>query len=174
MASWHAGLVSILDSLFIFGANYAYFVIMIIAVAFIAHQPRQQQKAALLLGIFSFPLTYGVLKAIGCFYYDPRPFVVGHFTPLIPHEPNNGFPSGHTLIAAVISSLLWPFTGPLSLICWGLTVFVAVSRVYVGVHHAVDVIGSMVGSIVVTGFVCRTLLPKRNNGDTNPGRTSVH
>jgi undecaprenyl-diphosphatase len=163
MASWHAGVMSILDSLFIFGENYAYFIIMIIAGGFIACQPRQQQKAALLLGSFSFPLTYGLLKAIGYFYYDARPFVVGHFQPLIPHEANNGFPSDHTFIAAAISAVLWPFTRPVSLICWGLTALVAISRVYVGVHHAVDVIGSMVGSIVVTGFVCRTLLPRRNN-----------
>ena len=172
MASWHAGVMSILDSLFIFGANYAYLIIIVVAGAFIARQPRQQQKAALLLGSFSFPLTYGLLKAIGYFYYDARPFVVGHFTPLIPHEPNNGFPSGHTFTAAAISSLLWPFTKPVILICWGLTVFVAVSRVYVGVHHAVDVIGSIVGSIVLTTFVRRILLPRRNNGDANPRRTS--
>lgn len=145
----------ILDSLFIFGANYAYFIIMIIAGAFIARQPWQQQKAALLLGSFSFALSYGLLRAIGYFYYDARPFVVGHFTPLIPHEATNGFPSDHTFIAAAISALLWPFTRPVSFVCWGLTVFVAVSRVYVGVHHAVDVIGSMIGSAVVTGLVWR-------------------
>jgi undecaprenyl-diphosphatase len=87
--------------------------------------------------------------------------------PLIRHEANSGFPSDHTFIAAVISSLLWPFTRPVSLICWALTVFVAVSRVYVGVHHAIDVIGSIVGSIVVTGFVCRTLWPNANTRKTS-------
>lgn len=164
--------MAISDSLFIFGANYAYLIIVIIAGVFILRQPGQQQKVALLIGTISFPLTYGLLKAIGHFYYDPRPFVVGHFTPLIPHEANNGFPSDHTFIAAAISGLLWPLTRPLSLICWALTAFVAASRVYVGVHHPIDVIGSILGSIVVTGFVCRTLLPKRHNFHANPRRTS--
>ena len=89
--------MGILDSLFIFGANDAYLIIVIIAGVFIVRQPRHQQRFALLIGAISFPLTYGVLKAIGHFYYDPRPFIVGHFAPLIPHDADNGFPSDHPL-----------------------------------------------------------------------------
>jgi hypothetical protein len=47
--------MGISDSFFIFGANYAYLIIVIIAGAFIVRQPRQQQKAALLIGAISFP-----------------------------------------------------------------------------------------------------------------------
>lgn len=152
---WHSDVMGTLDSLFVFGANDVYLFIVLIAGAFILRQPVQQRKRTLLLGVISFPIAYGVLKLIGHFYYDARPFVVGHFLPLVPHEANNGFPSDHTFIAAAISALLWPFTRPGSLICWGLTVFVAVSRVYVGVHHPIDVIGSIIGSILVTGLVWR-------------------
>ena len=55
-----------------------------------------------------------------------------HFEPLIPHEPDNGFPSDHTLLGGAIASLLLPFEKRLSAGAWILTVVFGLCRVYAG------------------------------------------
>src|SRR5207302_9156851 len=72
---------------------------------------------------------------------DPRPFVEGHFRPLLPHTPNNGFPSGYGLMSAdVVVGILFlsrrwvvPFVVLAVLIDW--------ARVGVGIQHVIDIVG---------------------------------
>lgn len=99
-------------------------------------------------------------------YRDPRPFTVDHVKPLISHAADNGFPSDHALLAALIVagigllSIRWavPFVVFAVLIDW--------ARVGAGIHHLSDVIGSSVIVAVVTLIavslarpVSRMLLP---------------
>src|SRR5918911_1623581 len=51
-------------------------------------------------------LSYVFAQVGGLLYYDPRPFAVGHFQPLIPHAADNGFPSDHALVAAVLVAVV--------------------------------------------------------------------
>src|SRR5947209_16094477 len=75
-------------------------------------------------------------------YTDPRPFTVDHVKPLFSHAADNGFPSDHALLAAMIVagigllSIRWtlPFIAFAALIDW--------ARVGAGIHHVSDVIGS--------------------------------
>ena len=56
-------------------------------------------------------ISIGVIALIlGHLYYNPRPFVVGNFTPLISHSVDNGFPSDHVLLASAIASILYFFS----------------------------------------------------------------
>src|SRR5260370_42636289 len=99
------------------------------------------------------PVVYILSMLGGALYYDPRPFVVGHFTPLIPHKPNNGFPSDHVLWSAATAAIVFPSNKYLSLILWLLTILVSASRVYVGVHHPIDIVGSIAIAILVAFIV---------------------
>ena len=109
------------------------------------------------------PIMYLVLVLVAHVYFDPRPFVVGHFTPLIPHDPDNGFPSDHTLLLSAVASLLYPFNKRASYLLWLCTVTVGVSRVYVGIQHPIDVIGSIIIAVIVSyaGYQILQMIKKR-------------
>lgn len=111
-------------------------------------------------GIMALPIMYVALKLLAMLYFDPRPFVVDHFTPLIPHDPDNGFPSDHTLLSAATASVVYPYSKKISMVLWVLTVLVGASRVYTGIHHPVDVLGSICIALVVAALTYFLLLPK--------------
>ena len=133
-----------MDYFFIFGAKYFYLLVLALAFFWFLKQPKDKKKEILIFGLFALPVIYITAKLISLFYYDPRPFIQSHFTPLISHKADNGFPSDHTLISAAVSAVTYPFNKKLSVLLWVITALVGVSRIYVGVHHPIDVLGSMV------------------------------
>jgi undecaprenyl-diphosphatase len=90
--------------------------------------------------------------------FDPRPFAVNHFQPLLPHTANNGFPSGYGLLAATIVAAIFfanrrwtvPFIILAFLIGW--------ARVGVGIHHTVDVAGSW-GIVLLASLIAFVIGP---------------
>jgi len=99
---------------------------------------------------------------IGMFYYNPRPFVVGDFTPLIPHEPDNGFPSDHILLSSAISTVIYPFSKKVSVLSWFFTILIGISRILAGVHQPIDIAGSLIIAIF-TSFVTFQLLFRKSD-----------
>lgn len=83
-------------------------------------------------------------------YDDPRPFVVNHFTPLVPYTTNNGFFDGYAVLAAVTAFVVlflnrrWaiPFVILALLVDW--------ARMGLGVHHPVDIVASWVFAALAT------------------------
>ena len=114
------------------------------------------------------PVIFIVSKIGALLYNDPRPFVAGHFIPLIPHEPDNGFPSDHVLLCASIAAVIYPSSKSLSLILWGLTLLIGISRVHTGLHHLVDVVGSIIMAIVVAAIVYRIINRRKISADSTP------
>lgn len=141
------------DIFFIFGAKYLYIAIVAIAFIYFVQQTRAVKKRIVILNAIALPSIYAIAKSISLFYYSTLPFVEGNFTPLIPHEADNGFPSEHVLFGAAISSVLYLFNKKVSAALWALTFIVGVSRVYAGVHHLGDVAGSIIIAILGTTFI---------------------
>ena len=136
--------MQLLNSFFIFGAKYLYLLAVITALVYFLPLPRQKKKELVLFGIITLPVMYGISKIAGLLYYDPRPFVATHVPPLIPHEPDNGFPSDHVLLISAIASIIFPFSRKTSALVFFLAILVGISRVYAGIHHPIDVLGSMI------------------------------
>jgi len=102
-----------------------------------------RRKTLLLRGIVVCILAVILAKGGGALYNEPRPFVVQHVAPLIPHEADNGFPSDHTLLCFACAFLLMPFSpraiGPVLLIA----VTVALARIASLLHSPLDIVASI-------------------------------
>ncbi len=138
-----------MNILIVFSAKYLLYVSVIVAVAYFAKQPRPRQKEMLVFAVILLPFAYAIAKIAGHFYFDPRPFVVGHFTPLIPHAADNGFPSDHTLLASAVAATVFYFNKRLGLLLFVLALFVGAARVLAGVHHPMDIVGSFLAVLIV-------------------------
>jgi len=141
-----------LGALSILAATYLWYVIIGIAVVYFLTQSWPEKKRMLIFAALVLPLVYIVSMIGGALYDDPRPFVVGHFSPLIPHKPNNGFPSDHVLWSAATAAIIFPSNKYLSLILWLLTILVGAARVHAGIHHPIDIVGSILMVIVVAAI----------------------
>lgn len=141
------------DLFFIFSAKYLFVFPVLLAGIYFLMQSRVSQKRILIFTIPSLALTYLLALLAGQAYYDARPFVVGRFVPLIPHAPDNGFPSDHALLVSAIAIIGTYLDRKLGIALWILGLIVASARVYVGVHHPIDVLGSIAISVIATSLV---------------------
>lgn len=146
-------------ALTIFAANVLIFVSLALAVVTIAVLLLRARSRilpwALGAGI-TLTLSLVLGKIAGLLYDDPRPFVVEHVTPLVPHAPDNGFPSDHALLAAAIVALVLLAQPRASVPFAVLAVLVDWARVASGVHHVIDVVAS--SAIVALALVVARLV----------------
>jgi undecaprenyl-diphosphatase len=142
-----------MDMFFIFAAKYLFILPIIILGIYFLLRPHQEQKRLILFAVPAVLLAYIIGTIANHLYIDPRPFVVGHFTPLIRHSPDNGFPSDHTLLVSALAAIGIAWNVRIGAVLWAIAGIVATGRVYVGLHHPVDVIGSMLISILAVYLV---------------------
>ncbi len=128
---------------YIFGAKYLFLVILGFFVGFFLWQKKGIQRRMIWLSIFALPLSYILAKVAGLIFYNPRPFVSDGVKPLIYHIADNGFPSDHTLLCATLSFIVYFFNKKIGAILIGISLLVGASRVFVGVHHWIDIFGSI-------------------------------
>jgi len=147
-----------MDTVVIFGARYLFLAVPLGALVFFLKQTRSKQKEIVIFSLISLPLIYVLALLAGHLYFDARPFIVGHFTPLIPSSSDNGFPSDHMLLVSAVASIAVCFNRRVGIILWCIALCVGLSRVYVGVHHLVDILGSAGISLAVTSFVQRLII----------------
>ena len=144
----------ITNLIFIFGAKYLYLIIMISSFIWFLRQPKPRQREILMISCICLPLILIIFEITSHLYYNPRPFVLGHFKPLIPHKADNGFPSHHMLLASAVSAIVFLFDRRASLSLWVLALFVGLSRVYAGLHHIIDIAGSLLIAIISVALGC--------------------
>ena len=140
--------------IFIFDAKYLYLIIIIISFTWFLTQPKPKQREILIITCICLPLILIISGIASHLYYNPRPFVLGHFKPLIPHKADNGFPSHHMLLASIGPAIIFLFDRRTSLILWVLALLVGFSRVYAGLHHVIDIAASLVISVIPVILIC--------------------
>lgn len=128
--------------LIVVGAEYLFLVVPAAALIYWISAPPAIKRYLIFFGFIVGVLSVIIGQVIAHFYFDPRPFVTGHFQPLIPHGADNGFPSDHTLLSSVIAATVTATNASLGIVLWVITAAVAVARVAAGLHRPVDVIGS--------------------------------
>lgn len=151
------------NAIFIFGAKYLYLLIVAIVFIWFLFQTNLKKKDILIFASICFLLNIVLAKIASQLYYNPRPFVVGNFTPLIHHIADNGFPSHHALLVSVIAGIVFIFNRGVGLVLGILALYVGFSRVYVGVHHGIDILASILisASSVFLVYLLREFLRNR-------------
>lgn len=94
-----------------------------------------------------------VSQCISHVYYHPRPFVMEVGRTLIYHAPNGSFPSDHMLIFSSIAfSYLFSAQRKLGIFLLIMAWLVAWSRVYLGVHFPLDMLGAFLLAFALNFF----------------------
>lgn len=123
-----------------------YFIVIPVIVAGLVwlRLPGREKLRFIVLAAIGAGLAYGLAKLGSALFYNPRPFVVGHFTPYFAHGADNGFPSDHTLLAATLAALVFSRNRRWGQIVLAVALLIGLSRVIAGVHHLIDIIGAIV------------------------------
>lgn len=115
------------------------------------HTPRiaiERGKAKSVFIFVTIVVSLAISYAMGQFYGHPAPYMTGHET-LLTGPPENSFPSQHT---TVMFAFAWPlfylFERRTGLVALVLASLVGISRVYVGVHYPIDIVGAVGASLL--------------------------
>lgn len=133
-----------MNTLIIFGAEYLYLVSVLLFLFVVYKLPSNERKRFVLLSFLAFALAFVIAIIARNFFFNPRPFVVDNFKPLVPHEADNGFPSDHSLLVGAIASVVLVYKRQIGLVLAILALAVGISRVLAGVHHPIDILGSFI------------------------------
>ena len=113
-------------------------------------------KAQALRAVLTALIALVLGSLCGTFYFHPRPFMVPLGHSWITHAPDYSFPSDHaTLLFSLALSLLFSGAKKVGGCMLALALIVAWSRVYVGVHFPLD----MVGALFVAGVAYLLVVP---------------
>lgn len=140
--------MALIQTLAIFCAKYLIFILIIACAWYLVKVPEANRNDLAIFGFFSLLITFLLSLAAAKLYFDPRPFAAEHFTPLVAHGFDNGFPSDHTLLSAAVACVVWRYNHFLGTLMLSIALIIGFSRVYVGVHHIIDIFGAVLIAIV--------------------------
>lgn len=163
----------LLDWLFIFLADYLFYILIAIFLWLILKEKDWRRRFYFgALTIISITLSRGIITPIIRFFYDrPRPFVADNIEPLINHITTHSFPSGHLAIFTPIFLILFLINRRLGFWFFVGAILIGIGRVATGVHWPSDIIGGIV--VGALGFFATYYL-LRFKGLTSHARTTSY
>jgi undecaprenyl-diphosphatase len=142
-----------MDTVIIFCATYVIILPVAVFLYYFLRESRYRKIENIVHALVICIVSYAIAKLLGHFYYDPRPFVVDGSIPLIPHAPDNGFPSDHTLLASALAAIVMCYRARAGYLLWLVALVIGAARVYAGVHHPIDILGSILIVLAVATAV---------------------
>ncbi|NFS07180.1 phosphatase PAP2 family protein [Clostridium botulinum] len=138
---------SVLDKIMIFfSKDIPYIFMAIVAIVFILGITKKNcdyRKVAIntfIIAVINLTISF----IIGGVYYVDRPFVHNKVNLLYIHAKNSSLPSDHAIGTMSIALGLIKYNKLLSLILTVFSIIVGFSRVYVGHHYPLDIIGAYI------------------------------
>ena len=150
-----------MNSLIIFIAK-DLFILPLLLIAYLFFKLDNSKRKELVLVLIGGGILSLLLAKIGShFFFNPRPFIGDHITPLFFASHVNGFPSDHTLLTSFLGFVALHYSRKLGVIMLVLAALIGWARVAAGVHHFVDIVGAFIITAVAT-FVIFKVLQTRN------------
>lgn len=119
-------------------------VLLVIIISYIVRKDILNIFLILGTGAFAWVASY-IIKTLSMI---PRPFVALNLTPLF-MESGFSFPSAHVTVISAISVIAWNIDYRLGITFFAFTILVALSRMIIGVHYPIDVIGGICLGILI-------------------------
>jgi undecaprenyl-diphosphatase len=162
-----AGKIPWLDVVMILSAKYLPVLFAIVLVIFYLSFQANQQRIAVLAGISTL-VALGIAQSIAFLDPRPRPYLTHVVHLLIERSNDPSFPSDHATLSFAIATMIWLYNRKVGGILLGLAALVGFSRVYVGTHYPMDVVGgaalgmavSLITDHISKQHKIRTLLDK--------------
>jgi len=117
--------------------------------AFLLLRSRREKIGYLILGATSVILSRLIItEAIRWIWHRPRPFVDQQVNQLIEHSASGSFPSGHIAFLFALSAAIYFFNKKIGWLFFGLSFLIGLSRIFVGIHYPLDILGGIVVGIL--------------------------
>ena len=125
-----------------------YLLLLIFTVAWF--KGNRETKTGIIKAFIFTAITLSISEILSAVLHTPRPFVIPLGQTLIEHAPTGSFPSNHMSIFSGIAFAYYfshqrDFGRILLCVAW----LVAWSRVYVGVHFPIDMLGAFIIALIV-------------------------
>jgi len=143
------------DSLIVFVAQYFLYLALLVTAGFWLSSPTPVKVELVVRLLIGGVLALALATVASRWYYDPRPFVTDHVTPLFAHAPDNGFPSDHALAASLLGFTLAAYSRRVGAVLLVIALAVGAARVAAHVHHPIDIAGSFLISAVAAVVAAR-------------------
>lgn len=108
----------------------------------------KQNKKLVFKAVISTLIALGINQIIGLAYFRPRPFAHHHVNLLVDKSPDPSFPSDHSTGSSALTLAIFKQDRILGSVMWGITLLLMVSRIYVGTHYPLDIIGGFVTALL--------------------------
>lgn len=139
-----------MDSVITFCAKYLLFAVVLVT-AYTWYRTKKRREFVIAI-IFAAILALALVKLAGSLYFHPRPFVIEHIKPLIPHGADNGFPSEHTVAAISLTTVIYFYRKKFAAVALVLSLVLGVARALAHVHSPIDIIGGVIIGMVA-GYI---------------------
>ncbi len=137
----------ILDNTMIFFSQYVPYIFMaVVVIAFILgiKQKKSEYRKIAVSTVVITGINLIINLIIRSMFYVDRPFVHNKVNLLLPHDTASSFPSNHATGTMSIALGLKKYNRILGMIMTILSIIVSFSRVYVGHHYPMDIIGAYI------------------------------
>jgi membrane-associated phospholipid phosphatase len=143
-----------MDTVIAFLANYLLYLIAVAAgTIWVLREDRAGKLELAATGVLGLALTFVLITVAAHLHTDPRPFVSNPaLHPLISHSADNGFPSDHCAVAALVAACVWLRHRVAGAVLAGATVVLGAARVAAHVHHVQDVVAGVVIGTLAAGL----------------------
>lgn len=136
-----------LDAFMVFAAQ-DFIIIAIIIALIIFIQGGIREKKAFIFAVFALGISVIIVEFIRIFYIEPRPYITHPINPLIQLGQIASFPSTHTSTISTIAFSFWFYRANFSWFFIAVTLLIGFSRVFIGVHYPIDIIGGIITGLV--------------------------
>lgn len=149
-----------LDYFGIFCADYlGYFLLLVLAIFLLINYKKYWKMVAeaIVAAVFTRFVLAEIIRRV---FFRARPFVMENFIPLINQSPKEAsFPSGHATFYFALATIVCFYNKKTGILFYVASFFIAVSRVFVGVHWPSDVLaGALLG--ILMGYILNYLFRK--------------